>query len=526
MASSNDHRRRAAAAALSLTFLSLVLTACLKQEAQITVNADDTLSSCLAYSYDVKEAKQMLSERENPMTLDEYLEKNNPEAVVKKFLEEQNGGSVQLEEFDDGAWAGWRVCPPDRVPLEEVQQYLSAGQSGMTISREGDEFVVANPAHSADEVAAWVDTLPPSTAEIVERAVIKVVFIFPGKVKSSTVGTIHGNEVSWQYSLKETEMPELRIVASAKPNLFLQHTAAVIIGGVAFVVVLIVVLVIVMRRRKRSRGSMDTAGGPPLDLPPISAGSGFSGQSFGADGSGMQGLSTVDSGDLPPSLAEAVAAVNSPPSEPTAGPLGQGLQPGAGFAVQPEPQQPGGFDSGFGGQVGPLGQGLQPGAGFPAQSEPQLPAGYDPPGFGGQVGPLGQGLQPDVGFPAQPEPQPPAGMWGSLEPQAPAGPQAPIEPQTPFQPPAGSQPQPSAGVWSRLEPQAPIEPQAGVQPQPPAGIWSRLEPQAPAGPQAPIEPQAGSQPQLPFGAQPVEEDAPRPLFPPVPGQAWGDQPDA
>jgi hypothetical protein len=235
--------------------LALLLSACLKLDVDLQVNADNTVSGGIIFGVD----KQLLE-----LTGSSIEDVLGTTAPIPEDVE-----GVTTEPFEDDQFAGQQFTF-EGVPLEE----FSTGD--LVITREGDVFTVDGALDLSSGLSGATGlsglTGPFSPEELLQGAEMQVRITFPGEVTTAN-GEVDGNTVTWVPVVGERL--ELQATASAidtgggGSNL----TLLLIIG--AIVVVAAVAIGILMSRRRAAPvvggPATPAVGGPPPAEPPAMA---------------------------------------------------------------------------------------------------------------------------------------------------------------------------------------------------------------------------------------------------------------
>ncbi|SEJ66782.1 LppM family (lipo)protein [Demequina mangrovi] len=192
---------------------TLTLSGCLKMEMSFTLHEDDTVdgSIVMAIQKGVGEAMGMSDE--------DLL----AELDAEGSFEDIEGGSV--EPYDDGEFAGTTVTFTGQ-PLSEI----SEEDEGITIVREGDEFVVGGEFDTGGE-----------DMSMLTGATMTLAVTFPGEVSEHN-GTLEGTTVTWDL-LTQTEPMSARGAATAGgsglPVWLWAVIGAVVLAGAAAAVIIV-----------------------------------------------------------------------------------------------------------------------------------------------------------------------------------------------------------------------------------------------------------------------------------------------
>ncbi|MDR1189183.1 MAG: hypothetical protein LBK95_17330 [Bifidobacteriaceae bacterium] len=437
-------RLKKSALALGLTALMVVgLSACMKMDAEFTVNTDNTVSS-----------KMIVAGQDSVLEPAAAMAGVSVRELLAQSMESSGQSlddpDVKYEEYAADGYTGWTITSTKPQPLGDFQGETAQAGS-MSLIRDGDEFKLTGTVDMTSEASAMGGS--DEAASMMEGVDIKFTFIFPGKVKSST-GTIDGNKVT--FTPKVGESTSIEAVASAKAGLgSLLIILGIAVGGIV-VVAAVFILLLRARKNKAARNEQDAA--MPGAYPGAPAPGFAAGQqpAFGAP-------PTQPGFAAPPAAgygAEQQPDFGGSPQAPAFG--APAAQPQPGFAVPPAQPDSGSAPSGpgfpppqpdFGAPPQQTNSsGTMPQPGFPPPAAPQ------PPGFGAPPPPA-YAAPPPPNYAAQPPVQP-----GYPQPQAEPGyPQPAAQPGYP-QPQPGGQPQfggyPAApGYGPPVQPGQPAEPE-------------------------------------------------------------------
>lgn len=178
-------RRARAVLAAALAALGLVVLAgCMKVEMNFTLSEDDTasgtvimaISDAVAESLDMdpQEMWDMANEGEDGLTSD------LPEGATQ-------------EPYADGEYTGVEVTYADQ-PIDTI-----GTSEDLSITREGDEYVVAGVMDLTDESTEETGEIP---AEFLDSFLMRIAVTFPGEV-GETNGTVDGSTVTWEPAFGE-----------------------------------------------------------------------------------------------------------------------------------------------------------------------------------------------------------------------------------------------------------------------------------------------------------------------------------
>jgi hypothetical protein len=397
-------RRRLGLGALLAT-LALLVAGCMRIDMALTLNEDDTVdgSAVMAISDEVARAAGQ-----------------DPQALWDQLGGQMESGlppGATQEPYAEDGYTGTRLTYTDQ-PISQMSS--TGGTDPLSITREGDDFVVSGEMDLSDEELGIDGTDPQSdemTRQMMEGFDVRISVTFPGEV-GETNGEVDGSTVTWTPVLGEVTEISARGSAvaggAAAPDeetgdgsdegatdpdaTDLDDAAAFpwwllgIVAGLVLLGIVGLVLWLVLRKKPSDQGGPGSqqgvyAGAPgPYGVPGQAPGPGYPGQQGGQHPGAPQPY----------------------PGQPypggPAGPQGQ---------YAPPPAAP------YGGAPGPQGA---PGPYAPAQ-----PA-QGQPGQAGQPHPQPAPTTPLAPQqPAPTQPLPPAGT----------APGAPTQPPTPGQPDAG-----------------------------------------------------------------------------------------
>src|SRR6266545_2062411 len=333
--------------------LLLALSGCMKVDADLKVNSDETVSGSMLMAIDKNLATQF---GQSPDAFREQIEKS-----IKQSAQE----GVDCKPYDEGDYIG-STCTLDKVPFSE----MGGSNGGLSFEKSGDQFVVTG---GLGETGV---TLPPATTGKPE---IKFKITMPGKIVEHDDGAeVNGRSVTYTDAAK---LAQIRIVSESGG------------GFPAWLIILLVVLLlgaagavafVVLKARNK----------PVPGLP----GQQYPGAPWGQPG---------QSGPFGPQQGQPWGPPGQQdPGQPGPQYPGQQGQPGPQYPGQPYPGQ-----QGQQGQPGPQVQQPwgQPGHTQPQGTPPQQPWGQPGEPYPGQ-GSAGQ--HPSQPRPVQQPPQP-----GRQEPQ-------------------------------------------------------------------------------------------------------------
>lgn len=218
--------------------LALLLSACLKLDVDLQVNADNTVGGAIIFGVD----KQLLEL--SGSSIEDVLDTTAP------IPEDVEG--VTTEPFEDDRFAGQRFTF-EGVSLEE----FSTGD--LAITRDGDVFTV-NGVLDLSSGLSGATGLSGLTGpfgnpeELFRNAEMRVRITFPGEVTEAN-GDVDGNSVTWVPVVGERL--EIQATASAVDSGDSNLTLLLIIGAI---VLAAIAIGIVMSRRRAAPAAAGPAG--------------------------------------------------------------------------------------------------------------------------------------------------------------------------------------------------------------------------------------------------------------------------
>ncbi|WP_251152672.1 hypothetical protein [Cellulosimicrobium sp. Marseille-Q4280] len=477
-------RKRLGLGALLAT-LALFLAGCMRIDMDLTLNEDDTADGTIVMAISDETAEAL---------------GQDPQALWDQMGSEMEGelppGATQEPYAEDG-YTGTRMTYTGQ-PISDMS---TGATDELSITREGDEFVVSGSMDMSDEEMGMDGTDPESdemTRQMMEGFEVSISITFPGEV-AETNGEVDGNTVTWTPVIGE--VTELSARGSA------------VAGGAA-----------------ADPGDGTTDGS--TDGSDDGTDDGTTGSSADSDGDEGSGFPWWVLGLVGGLLLLAIIGLvlwlvlrKKPDAQDGDAGLAQGGYPGQPGAPQGQypgqyPGQPGPPQGQYPGQPGQYaGQpGQYPGqpGQYPGQPGQQPPAAYPgqqgqpgqyPPqqgGYPGQQGRPGQYPPQQGGYPGQqPGPQgQQSGPQGQYPPAPGQQPGRPGTPQGPYAPPQGQQPgYPGAPGHPQQAPTTPYQQgPATTQPLPP-----QPGPVPPA-PTQPLPPQPGAAASDPGRTGPGNDD--------------------
>jgi len=358
-----------------VALLAVLLSGCLKLDAVLTVNADDTITGDYVVAY-----------KKDP---------NRPAVgfgTVRELL--VTSGTATASRYDDGEYEGTRYRL-DAVPLADLARFLPVTyerrQTGtIRITRDGSDFVVTGT-FDFRETRPTART-PEQQRQAEELFSVRVRLTFPGTVQSGN-GTVEGSSVTWQMRPFTITTLQARASAIAPPAPAAARTSLgpVVLGagaGLGAILLLLALLSVLRERRRRRSGPAEPA------------------EDTSADPTDFSWVV----GDRPPARVQAEPSWTLAPDPRYGAGLG-GSAPPTGPRDAPGPAPVPGQGWGAPGLAPGPAMSRRPGEPEPPGAHPQVPggAGASGPGTSGYAppGPFRPGLPGAAAAPA-PRPEPPS----------------------------------------------------------------------------------------------------------------------
>ncbi|HEX6231427.1 MAG TPA: hypothetical protein VF029_06910 [Actinomycetota bacterium] len=298
-------RWRTVARAAAVGALAVLLSACLKLDMDLSVNADDTVSGTVVFALD----KQLLE-----LTGQSAEDLLGTDAPVPTDAE-----GVSTERYEDDRFQGQRYSF-ESVSLARFNE--GGDPDALQIVRDGDAFRVTGVLDLSEATGGTGVTGFPDLEGAFEGAELRIRMTFPGEVTESN-GTVDGNTVTWEPRIGERT--EIRATGSAIEGAGGGSNLAIILAIVGVVVVLAIVVAILAHRRRGASpaGPGELAG--PEAASPISSSAPPSG-AVTPPAPGREAVPpATPTGDMtPPStppLGDAAPPAPPPTEEPTPRPV-------------------------------------------------------------------------------------------------------------------------------------------------------------------------------------------------------------
>lgn len=238
--------------------LALALTACLKMDMDLEINTEDTIdgSIVMAFSQEFMDmAGSMGDDAETEDMFDEFLNMDVAGEDVPDY--------ATVEPYDDGEFVGQQVTF-DGAPLED---FGTDEMSGLSITRDGEEFVVDGDMDMADSGAGEMGDIPPGMLEGMDFD-IRLSITFPGEVLEHN-GSLDGTTVTWEPQIGESNEMFARSQDSGAGGDGFPAWLWIVIGVV--VVAGLVALLFVWSRGKGGAQPEADSGGVPSPAEPAAA---------------------------------------------------------------------------------------------------------------------------------------------------------------------------------------------------------------------------------------------------------------
>ena len=234
----------------------LALTGCMRMHEDLTLHSDNTVSGSIIMAYDVA-----------VLEMSGKSEQDVDELLAAEGLGDLTGAgddSASVSDYRDGGYVGFKMEFTE-LPLEDL-----ASESGISIIREGDEFVV-----EADYSAIEAD-LAAVPANMLASMDMRTTITFPGAVIEQRGGEVEGNTVTWVTNFNELgevygRAHAIEGAGGGVPVLFIG-------AGLVLLVLLGTVIFLLVRGRKKPAANLDAA---PFAAGPHATGA-YGGEPYGA----------------------------------------------------------------------------------------------------------------------------------------------------------------------------------------------------------------------------------------------------
>lgn len=305
---------RTATGALAVV-ATLALAGCVKLDADVSLQKDDTFSGEITYAFSDEILKQMDMDPE-------------------EFLEGFGEGSVDVTEYERKPYAedgySGETAIFDDAPFKELEDALN-----IRIEHEGDEFVVGGELlEDSTGDTAGAEGIP-EMQEILDTMRFDVAITFPGPVYD-TNGDVEGTTVTWESvggesvpmearasALTQEELDEIarakaEAEAAAEREALLRKLT--IWGAAAVGAIVLVALGIFLGRRNRGKGGTPAAGpeaGTAPEAPSAAVGQGAEAPSAAVE-HGAEAPETATPAGPSSDTTPAPAATPAPEATPSA----------------------------------------------------------------------------------------------------------------------------------------------------------------------------------------------------------------
>ncbi|NED95518.1 hypothetical protein G1H11_09350 [Phytoactinopolyspora alkaliphila] len=160
----------------------------MKMDMNLELNTDDTIdgSVVMAFSKDFMDMAGMMGEDADMDEMFEGFMDFDPEG-------EDVPDYASVEPYDDGEFVGQQINF-DGAPLEDFSE--GTDMSGLSIVREGDQFVVEGDMDMSDASTGEMEDIPPGMLENMDFD-LRVAITFPGEVLEHN-GSLDGTTVTWE----------------------------------------------------------------------------------------------------------------------------------------------------------------------------------------------------------------------------------------------------------------------------------------------------------------------------------------
>lgn len=227
-------RRRLGALSLSV-LLAAGLTGCMKVDMDLHLQSDDTVDGTMVMAVSAELAEMVGQDAE---TLADEMSADIGGNMTT--------GEVSTEPYDDGEFVGTTMT----FEGESLASFTDAEDDSLTITREGDEFVVAGVL----DLSGGGEELPAGMAESMD---VKVAITFPGEVTEHD-GELSGTTVTWVPS--GAEVLEINARGSAvEGGMGGLPRTILLVAGLGLLVLLLAGLALFLVLRSR-RGAASTQG--------------------------------------------------------------------------------------------------------------------------------------------------------------------------------------------------------------------------------------------------------------------------
>ena len=217
--------RRRIISTAALGVAALALTGCMRMQVNATIGEDDTVDGTVVMAMS-DEILALVGDQADDLWAESGFEGDE---------------GVTVEDYAKDGYTG-KQYTFEGTPIDEFSD------ADMSITREGDEFVVAGNLDMTDVTSEGMEGME----DMLDSFDITVSFTFPGAVTESN-GDIKGNTVTWTPQPGEANPLEARASAIASGSS--SAPIGLIIGIIAAVVVIGAVVAILLVNRRKATGA-------------------------------------------------------------------------------------------------------------------------------------------------------------------------------------------------------------------------------------------------------------------------------
>jgi hypothetical protein len=233
-------RRRILPRILAVGVLVLALAGCVRFQADLTLNPENTVDGSIVVAVLVSEDTD--EAREQAVAAASQIE-----SELLGSLRDASG--VTTSEYDEDDYLGSLITFDD-VALDA---FSGQGEDSLKIVREGDDYLFTGALDFSGEAAPSDDTEGDEN--------LTVVVTFPGEVTEHN-GELSGTTVSWTTSMEQ------RLEMSARGSATPAGPPILLIVGIALAVLLVIAAVVAVLLFLRARAKKAAIGAPVDGAPP------------------------------------------------------------------------------------------------------------------------------------------------------------------------------------------------------------------------------------------------------------------
>lgn len=241
----NGHmRRRRITGALVAVTTILLLSGCIRFQADLTVTPENTLNGHIVVATVVGDGANAKDDANGRAV-----------SIEQKLLPNLSGADgVTRRAYDEDGYAGSRFSL-NETPLDALNSDNEDGS--LTLKRKGDTFVFTGAINFTPDR----EDTSPKEGEESDESDIQVAISFPGTVTEHN-GTLSGNKVTWNTSYEGSlDMHAVASAESAAPKAWVW-----VLIGLGSVVLIVVIVVVVLRPKRRNGSSVARkAGSNPVN---------------------------------------------------------------------------------------------------------------------------------------------------------------------------------------------------------------------------------------------------------------------